>query len=128
MNATTADADLVVSQATLSIAEVAGRAGVSTNTVRFYERYSVVQSHRTSTNVRRFTMDAVCRVKLARAAQRVGLTLKESAEILAEIPPMCPDLEKWTRAGQRLVTAGRDRIAELESAVDEFRTFEFMRS
>lgn len=128
MSATATVTDGGALEATLSIAEVARRAGVSTNTVRFYERYAVVQSHRTSTNVRRFTVDSVCRVKLARAAQRVGLTLKESAEILAEIPPMCPDLEQWTRAGQRLVTAGQDRIAELESAVDEFRTFDFLRS
>lgn len=70
----------------------------------------------------------VCRVKFARAAQRVARTLKEGAEILAEIPPMCPDLEKWTQAGQRLVTAGQERITELESTVDEFRTFAFLRS
>jgi MerR family redox-sensitive transcriptional activator SoxR len=128
MNAPAAVADPGVAGATLSIGEVARRAGVSPNTVRFYERYGVVRSERTSSNVRRFGVDAVCRVKLARAAQQVGLTLKESAEILAAIPPMCPDVEQWTLAGQRLVAAGQARIAELESAVAEFRTAAFLRS
>jgi MerR family redox-sensitive transcriptional activator SoxR len=128
MNAPAAVADPGVAGATLSIGEVARRAGVSPNTVRFYERYGVVRSERTSSNVRRFGVDAVCRVKLARAAQQVGLTLKESAEILAGIPPMCPDVEQWTLAGQRLVAAGQARIAELESAVAEFRTAAFLRS
>jgi MerR family redox-sensitive transcriptional activator SoxR len=128
MNAPAAVADPGVAGATLSIGEVARRAGVSPNTVRFYERYGVVRSERTSSNVRRFGVDAVCRVKLARAAQQVGLTLKESAEILAAIPPMCPDVEQWALAGQRLVAAGQARIAELESAVAEFRTAAFLRS
>ncbi|GAA1524789.1 MerR family transcriptional regulator [Nocardioides humi] len=117
-----------VRDATLSIAEVARRAGVTTNAVRYYERYGVVQGQRTSGNIRRFTIDAVCRIKLARAAQRVGLTLRESAEILADIPPLCPDLDKWMGAGRQLVSAGQERIAELEAAVDEFRAGDFLRS
>jgi len=40
----------------------------------------------------------------------------------------CADLAKWLRAGQRLVVAGQERIDELEAAVDEFKTMEFIRS
>ncbi|MFE6612580.1 MerR family transcriptional regulator [Amycolatopsis sp. NPDC057786] len=112
----------------LTVSEVASKAGVSANAVRYYERYRVITAERTAGNARRFTIDAICRIRLAVAAQRVGLSLAESAEILAEIPPMSPDLEQWSRAGQRLIDAGQARIAELTSVVDEYRTLEFLRS
>lgn len=112
--------------ATLTIGEVASKAGVSANAVRYYERYRVITAERTAGNARRFTIDAICRIRLAVAAQRVGLSLAESAEILAEIPPMSPDLEQWTAAGQRLIEAGQARIAELAAVVDEYRTLDFL--
>ncbi|MFD5248032.1 MerR family transcriptional regulator [Amycolatopsis sp. NPDC058340] len=112
----------------LTISEVASKAGVSANAVRYYERYRVITAERTAGNARRFTVDAICRIRLAVAAQRVGLSLAESAEILAEIPPMSPDLEQWSRAGQRLIDAGQARIAELASVVDEYRSLAFLRS
>ncbi|RSN61033.1 transcriptional regulator [Amycolatopsis sp. WAC 04182] len=111
----------------LTVSEVANRAGVSANAVRYYERYRIITAERTAGNARRFTIDAICRIRLAVAAQRVGLSLAESAEILAEIPPMSADLEKWTRAGQRLIDAGQARIAKLTSVVDEYRTLAFIR-
>ncbi|MEV7548105.1 MerR family transcriptional regulator [Amycolatopsis sp. NPDC089917] len=111
----------------LTISEVASRAGVSANAVRYYERYHVITAERTKGNARRFTVDAICRIRLAVAAQRVGLSLAESADILAEIPPMSPDLGKWSNAGQRLIDAGQARIAELTTVVDEYRTLEFLR-
>ncbi len=113
--------------ARLTISDVASRAGVSANAVRYYERYRVITAERTAGNARRFTIDAVCRIRLAVAAQRVGLSLAESAEILAEIPQMSSDLKRWSAAGQRLIDAGQARIAELSAVVDEYRTLDFLR-
>ncbi|MFD0395795.1 MerR family transcriptional regulator [Streptomyces nogalater] len=76
--------------ASLTVGQVATAAGVTANAVRFYERYGVISAHRNSGNARRFTVDAICRIRLALAAQRVGITLKESAAILAGIPPSHP--------------------------------------
>ncbi|MFJ8912558.1 MerR family transcriptional regulator [Amycolatopsis sp. NPDC102389] len=118
----------MTTDARLTISEVASRAGVSANAVRYYERYRIISAERTAGNARRFTVDAICRIRLAVAAQRVGLSLAESAEILAEIPRMSPDLEQWSRAGQRLVDAGQARIAELAAVVDEYRTLDFIRN
>ncbi|MFI9451954.1 MerR family transcriptional regulator [Amycolatopsis sp. NPDC052450] len=117
-----------LAEARLTVSEVASKAGVSANAVRYYERYRVITAERTAGNARRFTIDAICRIRLAVAAQRVGLSLAESAEILAEIPPMSSDLGQWSRAGQRLVDAGQARIAELAAVVDEYRTLDFIRS
>ena len=112
----------------LTIGEVAERAGVSTNAVRYYERYGVVSAHRTSGNARRFTIDAICRIKMAVAAQNVGITLAESAEILSAIPPRSPDIALWAAAGQNLVDRGNARIAELSSLVETYRDMSYIRS
>ncbi|MBL0885667.1 MerR family transcriptional regulator [Myceligenerans indicum] len=113
---------------TLTVGEVAAKAGVSPNTVRLYERHGVLTAFRTSGGARRFTVDAVCRIKLARAGQRVGLTLRESADLLADIPLAEPDLDRWIAAGRRLIEEGHSRIRELESAVEQFSSLDFLRS
>lgn len=118
----------LTSAGTLSVSDVARRAGVSPNAVRLYERYGVVTAERTARNARRFTIDAVCRIKLAKAAQRVGLTLKDSSEILAQIPPLTPDLSLWAAASAQLVEAAESRMDELRTAVAEYADPGFLKS
>ncbi|MER6509832.1 MerR family transcriptional regulator [Nonomuraea sp. NPDC001636] len=114
--------------ASLTVGQVARAAGVTPNAVRFYERYGVITGHRNSGNARRFTVDAVCRIKLALAAQRVGITLKESADILSGIPPLSRDLGQWAGAGEELVRIGRARIDQLQTTVNELATLDFLQS
>ncbi|GAA4929797.1 MerR family redox-sensitive transcriptional activator SoxR [Nonomuraea thailandensis] len=116
------------SQASLTVGQVAGAAGVTANAVRFYERYGVISAYRSSGNARRFTVDAVCRIRLALAAQRVGITLKESAAILAAIPPLSHDLALWTAAGEELVRIGRARVTQLQETVDELAGLDFLQA
>ncbi|MEW9556489.1 MerR family transcriptional regulator [Nonomuraea sp. NPDC050783] len=117
-----------MSPASLSVGQVAAAAGVTANAVRFYERYGVITGHRNSGNARRFTVDAICRIKLALAAQRVGLTLKESADILAGIPPLSRDLQQWVAAGEELVRIGRTRVDQLQATVNELATLDFLQN
>ncbi|MFD7134487.1 MerR family transcriptional regulator [Streptomyces sp. NPDC059894] len=114
--------------ASLTVGQVARAAGITANAVRFYERYGVISGYRNSGNARRFTVDAICRIKLALAAQRVGITLKESADILAGVPPLSPDLNQWAAAGEELVRIGRARISQLQATVNELDTLDFLRS
>ncbi|GAA1385127.1 hypothetical protein GCM10009639_07500 [Kitasatospora putterlickiae] len=125
---TTEDPGLETSHAALTVGQLAAAAGVTPNAVRFYERYGVISGHRSSGNARRFTVDAICRVKLALAAQRVGITLKESADILADIPPLSRDLDRWAAAGEELVRIGRERISRLQETVNELATLDFLQS
>ncbi|MFC4014263.1 MerR family transcriptional regulator [Nonomuraea purpurea] len=113
-------------RASLTVGQVARAAGVTANAVRFYERYGVITAHRNSGNARRFTVDAICRIKLALAAQRVGITLKESADILAGIPPLSHDLDQWVAAGEELVRIGRVRVDQLQATVNELATLDFL--
>ncbi len=62
----------------MKIGQVASEAGVSIDTVRFYERRGVLPpAPRTASGYRVFTDAAVARIRLARRLQELGLTLDE---------------------------------------------------
>ena len=70
--------------------------------MRFYEKYGLITAVRTSGNARRFGEEASCRIRIARVAQRVGLTVREIAEIFDEMPDGAMGSD-WDAVEQRLV-------------------------
>jgi DNA-binding transcriptional MerR regulator len=67
----------------VKIGQVAREAGVSVDTVRFYERRGVLPApERRPSGYRIFTPAAVERIRLARALQSLGLTLDEVIDAL----------------------------------------------
>jgi MerR family copper efflux transcriptional regulator len=67
----------------LGIGEVARETGVSTDTIRHYERVGVLQHPpRTMAGYRRFSREAIERVRLVRRALAIGFSLAELARIL----------------------------------------------
>jgi MerR family redox-sensitive transcriptional activator SoxR len=99
-----------------TVSDVARDSGVAPSAVRFYERHGLVSSRRTAGNQRRFDDDAACRIKAARVAQRVGLSLSEIAGLLAELPSDAT-VEDWMRLHDTLAAEGERRIAELRAAL-----------
>ena len=68
----------------LSAGELARLAGVSTDTLRHYERKGVLPApSRSNNNYRRYPPESLERVRLVRRALAVGFTLDELASILA---------------------------------------------
>ncbi|HEX2029843.1 MAG TPA: heavy metal-responsive transcriptional regulator [Actinomycetota bacterium] len=68
----------------MRIGEVAGRAGVSAKTIRYYEGAGLlVPPPRTASGYRDYGEDAVGRLRFIRAAQSIGLSLGEIREVLA---------------------------------------------
>lgn len=66
------------------IGEMATRAGVSVDTVRYYERLKLLpRAKRTSGNFRVFGADSIERVQFVKQAQELGLTLDEIKGLLA---------------------------------------------
>jgi DNA-binding transcriptional MerR regulator len=62
----------------MKIGQVASEAGVSIDTVRYYERRGVLPAApRTATGYRVYTEAAVARIRLTRRLQELGLTLDE---------------------------------------------------
>jgi len=110
---------------TLSVGELARLAGVAPSAVRFYERHGLVMAYRTSGNQRRFRRDAACRIRVARVAQQVGMTVREIAEAFETLPDdWGPD--DWKRLGDRLVAEGEARIRRLQRVVAEIGTSEVL--
>jgi len=68
------------------INELAKRAGVSTHTIRFYERYGLLKGRRdpsvTSNNYLQYDEECVGRLELILEAKSVGFTLAEILEII----------------------------------------------
>ena len=86
---------------TLTIGELAQRAGVATSAIRFYETRGLVDSQRTTGNQRRYAKSTLRRVAFIRTAQRVGLTLEEIGEALATLPDgRTPTKADWSRLSQ----------------------------
>jgi len=68
----------------MTISELATRAGVHLQTIRFYERQGLLPApRRSSTGYRQYAPDAVTRVRFIRSAKELGYTLDEIGELLA---------------------------------------------
>ena len=67
----------------LTIGEVADRAGVATSAVRYYERRGLLaEPNRSNGGHRVYPPDTVALLNVIKAAQRLGFTLDEVAELL----------------------------------------------
>lgn len=100
--------------AVLTVGDIAAASGVAPSAVRFYERYGVITAARTASNQRRFDESAACRIKVAKLAQRVGLTVREIAELFAELPA-APQPHDWGRVAQALVEEAEARATDLRT-------------
>jgi DNA-binding transcriptional MerR regulator len=68
----------------MKIGEVASRAGVSVDTVRFYERVGVLPlPARTESGYRDYEPDTIERIRLTRELQAIGFTLSDTVDALA---------------------------------------------
>lgn len=97
----------------LTVSEVAEESGVAPSAVRFYEKYGVVSARRTGGNQRRFGDSAACRIQVAKLAKRVGLSVREIAELFASLPDD-PQPQDWGIVTEQLVLEAEHRVADLK--------------
>ncbi len=106
----------------LTIGDAAHRLGIATSALRFYEDRGLIVSSRTPGGQRRYARDVLRRVSFIRAAQDVGLPLREIAEGLAGLPlDRAPTKEEWEAFAEawrprldaqiRTLVGIRDRLA-----------------
>ena len=75
--------NIAVEQTELRIGELATRAGVSVDAVRYYERLRLLpRARRTSGGFRLFEADCVERIQFIKQAQELGYSLNEIKELL----------------------------------------------
>ena len=92
--------------------EVADAAGVNVQTLRYYERRGLLAAPERSLGGHRvYQPDAVVTLRVIKAAQRLGFTLDEVAELLRRRP-----------RDSGLQDRARAKIAEIEARIADLRT------
>jgi len=99
---------------TIGIGELAKRSGVGHETIRYYERESLLPPpQRTAANYRRYPPSSVTRLRFIRMAKELGYTLDEIRELLSlqDANGHRADVKKLARHKLRQI---QTRIAELQ--------------
>ncbi|MGD0391206.1 MAG: redox-sensitive transcriptional activator SoxR [Acidimicrobiales bacterium] len=105
-------------QELLTIGEVAERSGMAASAIRFYDRQGLIHAERTPSGQRRFRRDVLRRIACIRIAQRVGLSLDEIVDALADLPAdRAPNQKDW----QRLTRGWRDRLDQRIALLEALR-------
>lgn len=105
----------------LTVGQLAARSGVTVSALHFFERQGLITSTRTGGNQRRYRRDALRRVAFIRIAQRVGIPLKQVAEVLALLPDgRTPTQEDWAQVSLCWQAELDRRITHLQQLRDEF--------
>jgi DNA-binding transcriptional MerR regulator len=102
--------------------ELARLAGISTDTLRHYERKGVLpRPHRTINGYREYTIGALDRVRMVRRALAVGFTLDELAQILGERDRGRPPCRRVRELAAAKLSDLETRLREMIAARDELR-------
>jgi MerR family transcriptional regulator, mercuric resistance operon regulatory protein len=100
----------------LTIGAFARAAGVNVETIRFYQRTGLLsQPHRPHGSIRRYGQADVARVRFVKAAQRLGFSLEEIAELLT--------LEQGAQCDEARVLAER-RISDVRQKISDLARIE----
>ena len=98
----------------LSSGQVAAAAGVSVQTLRYYERRGLLQQPaRTLGGHRLYPEESVAVLRVIKAAQRLGFTLEEVAELLAA------GRHPHGRRPEALQARAAGKLAEVEAKIAE---------
>ncbi len=99
----------------LTIGQVAKRAGVGVETLRFYEREGLIaEPARRPSGYRQYPLEAVKRVRFIRHAKELGFTLKEILELLdLRVDPQSTCADVRNRAEHKIADI-EQRIANLK--------------
>lgn len=100
------------------ISEVAEKAGITPDAIRYYERLGVLpRALRTAGGLRTYSDDVLARVRFIQQAQALGLTLKDVKELVVN----------EGRAGHQRCRRVRDllksRLTDVDARIKEMQAF-----
>ncbi|WP_433503716.1 heavy metal-responsive transcriptional regulator [Pseudonocardia halophobica] len=106
----------------MRIGELAARTGVRVRTIRFYEQAGLLSAPaRTPGGQREYDDEAVMRLRFARSAQALGLSLAQIAEVLRVRDREGPPCEHVTELLEKHIEGLEIKIRELTALRDDLR-------
>lgn len=109
-------------QQRLRIGQLAKRSGVSTDTIRYYERIGVTpKPARTSAGYREYSKSAIERVRLVQNALRFGFSLKQIGAFLGVRQAGGAPCKHVREAGTQILEAIERQIAELTASRESIK-------
>lgn len=108
-----------MSEPGLTIGKLADAAGVSVETVRFYQRKDLLHTPDKNGSIRRYDKAALRQLRFIRKAQEAGFTLKEIKELIT-LDAGQDHQRALSLASQRLSELDK-KIAEMQRARDSLR-------
>jgi MerR family transcriptional regulator, redox-sensitive transcriptional activator SoxR len=107
--------EIVMSEARLSIGEVANRAGVNVSAIRFYERQGLLPQPERVGGQRRYTDAVVRRLGIIDAAKQAGFSLDEVGVLLTSTDRGAP-------AHEQLRVLAADKLPEVDALIERAQT------
>ena len=105
--------------ANLSVGQVAKRSGVSIATLHFYEDKGMIDAIRNAGNQRRYSKDVLRRIGIIKAAQKVGISLKDVKIAMGFLPKnKIPTKHDWQRLSKQWRNDLDQRIRQLSALRD----------
>ena len=99
----------------MTIGRVANVAGVSIDTIRFYERQGLlVEPRRSFSGYRNYSEDVIDRLRFIFDAKRLGFTLKEIKELLSQGVKSTAECGPVTRKAEAKLAEMNEEIARLQ--------------
>ena len=106
----------------LRSSELAARAGISPDSLRYYERMRLMPpAQRSAAGYRLFPPEAIGRLQLIRGALSIGFSVRELAEILTERDSGSAPCHKVRKAAAEKLTEIEARIRALQSLRRDLR-------
>jgi MerR family redox-sensitive transcriptional activator SoxR len=90
-----------MSHTTLTIGQLARRAGINTSAIRYYERVGVLPPAARESGRRRYGEDAVRRLEVLDVAKRAGFSLGEARLLLERVDAGTPAFEAVRELAER---------------------------
>lgn len=107
----------------MKIGELAQRAGVGIDTVRYYERQGLLPApERMASGYRRYDQADVARLRFIRRAKALGFTLVEIQELLALSGRRADDMGELKAAASEKLVDVEAKLAELMRIREGLRT------
>lgn len=104
---------------TLTIGQLAKNAGITVETIRYYQRKGLLkQPDKPFSGYRHYPVGAITRLKFIKASQQAGFTLKEILELLSLDDSHCGEIRKLAMQKRQQIDRQIANLIALRNELD----------